>query len=526
MSFETNTLTTIQVKCPINGKELYSITDPDDATLDRVFATAKAIEPKLRAMTVQQRVEEMLKVNDWVIKNQEFILDRIIEETGKSRLDALAAEVFEVCDVIDHFKKVAPKVLADQKVHTPIVLLGKKSKIVYEPMGTVLLISPWNFPFYQGIIPGLLAFLAGNAVIWKPSEVTPLKGVVEKMVEESGFMKDAIQVVYGGKMTGSKLIDRRPAKVHFTGSVNTGRRIMEQCSKYLIPVDLELGGKDPAIVFDDISIERTVNGIMWGAFTNAGQSCTSIERLYVQDTIHDELVKELVDKTKKLKVSHDNRNYKDPEDCDVGTVTAEFQIKIIESHIQDAVEKGAKVLCGGSREPGKHHFPPTVIVDADHTMKIMTEETFGPVVAVMKFKTEEEAIRLSNDSPYGLGASVWSKDLKRAEKVAKQIITGNVSINSHMLTEANPALPFGGIKDSGFGRYKGDVGLLTFSNSKSILIDTQGSKIEPHWYPFTKTKYSMLTDLMRALFSRSKNWIKFATVGLKIDSIGGKEKIK
>jgi acyl-CoA reductase-like NAD-dependent aldehyde dehydrogenase len=207
-------------------------------------------------------------------------------------------------------------------------------------------------------------------------------------------------------------------------------------------------------------------------------------------------------------------------------VTAEFQIKIIEDHIQEAVEKGAKVLCGGSREAGTHHFPPTIVTEVTHDMKLGMVETFGPVVAVMKFKTEEEAIRLANDSPYGLSASVWSKDLVRAERVAKAIITGNVSINSHMLTEGNPALPFGGIKDSGFGRYKGDEGLYTFPNVKSILIDTQGSKIEPHWYPFTRTKYEMMTQLMNALFARSKNWIKFAMVGLKLDNIGGKEKIK
>ncbi len=520
------TLNLNPIQNPINKKKLYEMEEASSQQIEQVFKTARRMQDIVKNMPVEKRVEEILKINDYVIAHREEIITRIVEETGKSRFDALSSEIFEVCDLIDYLKKVAPKLLKDKKVHTPIVLMGKKSKVVFEPLGTVLIITPWNYPFYQMLLPSILAFLAGNTAIIKPSELTPLKGLIERVLTESGFLKDAIQVIYGGRETGKQLIDAQPDKIHFTGSVQTGKKIMAQAAQYLIPVDLELGGKDPAIVFEDVNIERTANGLLWGSFTNSGQSCTSIERVYVQESIYDELIKKLYYNISKLKVSDENRNYLEPGECDMGCMTSESQIQTVESHILDAVEKGAKVIIGGKRAPGSLHFPPTLIVDVNHTMKIVMDETFGPVLPVMKFKTEKEAVQLANDSPYGLSASVWSKDLARAERVAKNLKTGNVSINNCMLTEANPALPFGGIKNSGIGRTKGEWGLFSFVNVKAILIDKQSSIIEAQWYPHTKTKYDLLTSLIISLFSRSRNLIKFAAVGMKLDKIGSKEKIK
>lgn len=516
----------IRISNPATGEFLYEVVPADGSELAAVFQQARQAQSRIAAMPLSERIACMVKINDYIIAHQEQIIDRLVCETGKTRFDALSTELFEICDLIDYYRDAAPKILKDRAVHTPLVLMGKKSKIVFEPLGVVLIISPWNYPLYQCFTPSLLAFLAGNAVVYKPSEVTPLKGLYEEIMAGAGFPEHALQVVYGGKETGAALIEQRPDKIHFTGSVRAGRQVMAAAAQYLIPVDLELGGKDPAVVFEDVNIERTANGIVWSAFTNAGQSCTSMERCYVQDSIYPAFVEKVVSLTRQLRASHPDAKLAEPGACDVGCMTAGFQLDIIEAQLADAIARGARVLVGGQRHANTLHFPPTVVVDVTHEMKLMTEETFGAVLPIMPFKTEAEAIALANDSPYGLSASVWSKDLVRAERVARAIRTGNVSINNHMLTEGNPALPFGGVKDSGFGRYKGDWGLLTFSNVKSLILGPNNQAIETHWYPQTRSKYDLMTRLIQTYFTRPRKWLKFLPVALTLDSIGSKEKLQ
>lgn len=510
---------------PIIGKKLYTI-DDNPEKIDAYYQRATAVQPKIQAMSIKERIVEVEKINQYLLNNSDFILDCIIAETGKSRTDGFAAEVFEVGNVIATYKKLAPKLLKDKKRPTPIFLMGKKSKQFFEPLGTILVITPWNFPFYQVIVPSMLSFLAGNATVVKPSEHTPLKPLWEHFFANSGFMEDAIQIVYGAKEVGAALVQAKPDKIHFTGSVRTGKIIAKLAAEQLIPVDLELGGKDASIVFDDIDVNMTANGIMWGAFTNAGQNCTGIERLYVQEGVYDEFVKQFVDKTKKLRTSHPERDTKSPEDCDVGSMTTPFQVAIVEDHIEDALAKGAKLMCGGISEKGSMHIPPTILTNCNHDMKIASEETFGPTVAIMKFKTEEEAVRMANDSPYGLGGSVWTKDMEKGVRVARAIKTGSMCINNHMINEANPHLPFGGIKDSGIGRFKGDEGILTFCNHKSVLIDKNNDVLDPQWYPYTHSKAKLLRSLMDAWYVTPKKYIKFAIDGLTLDKIGNKEQIK
>lgn len=511
----------IEVINPKNKEKLYTIQESSEDQIKQAFKQAAEAQKKIASLTVEQRVKEVDKLAAYILKNKESIMERLIQETGKTKFDALSTEIFEVLHGINYFRKAAPKMLKPQKKHTPLMLMGKKSWVEYQPLGTVFIIAPWNYPLVQCFTPSIMAFLAGNAVIFKPSELTPLKGLYEQIIKESGFMANAIQVLYGTKITGQKIIDQRPDKVHFTGSVRGGKEIMKQAAEQLIPVELELGGKDPALVFDDVNIDKTVHGVIWGAFTNTGQSCTSIERLYVQESIYTEFVKDLVDKTNKLTTIENSPN----GHVEVGYMTSEAQIIKIEEQIKDAVSKGANILTGGKREAGSMFFPPTLIENVTHDMLLGNEETFGPVLAIMKFKNEQDAIEKANDSIYGLSASVWSKDLNRAKRVASQLITGNVSVNNHMLTEGNPALPFGGIKNSGIGRSKGVEGLHSFTNIKSLIASGQNKTIEPHWYRHTESKYNLMTSVIDAYFSNPKKWFAFLPKALKMDSFGNKNKI-
>ncbi|MBN2307399.1 MAG: aldehyde dehydrogenase family protein [Candidatus Hydrogenedentes bacterium] len=516
----------ITVHDPRTGEILYTIDEPTDEQIAQAYDSARAAYSVLRAMPVRERLNEVRKLRLYLAAHKEEIARQIARETGKSLVDALMLEIFPALDTIAYYEQNAERILADQKVKTPIFQLGKKSRIFYEPLGPVLIISPWNYPFHLSFIPFICAFVAGNSVILKPSRFTPLQGLYESIVENSGFLKDGIQVVYATRKSANKLIDAKPAKIFFTGSVGAGRHVMARAAEHLIPVELELGGKDAMIVFDDVNIERTVNGALWGGMANSGQTCTSIERIYVQDRIHDRFVAALKEKAAKLRTLASVSEETEPGDLDMGCMTAEFQIEEIERQLEHAVQAGAHVVLGGAREPGSHVFPPTIVTDVDPAMPIIAEETFGPVVTITRFKTEDEAVEHANNSPLGLAGSVWSADLDRAVRVARRVVTGNVSINGVLATQANSGLPFGGIKESGFGRYRGPFGLHAFSNIKSVVIDKQSGKNELNWYPYSREKYRLFCDLINAAFTdKPLALLRTAVAGLKLELLARKRRL-
>lgn len=478
-----------------------------------MMETARNAARTLGEAGLPARLVELHELMHRLRDRQEEVVERIMADTGKTRTDALVSEVLGTLDCLHWLVSKGPRYLEDEKASTPLALMGKKSRIWYEPLGVVLVITPWNYPFHISLTGVATALLAGNSVILKPSEHTPLKGLLEELLDGLPLLASSVQVAYGEGDMAEALIDAGPDKIVFTGSAPTGRKILRQAAEQFIPVELELGGKDAMIVFDDVDLKRTAAGALWGALTNSGQSCTSVERLYVHRSIHDDFVAHLRQELDRLVLGQG-----DDGNADLGAMTTSFQYDIVQRHLADAREKGATIH-GGQGHESERMITPALVTGVTPEMALMKEETFGPVLPVVAFDDEDEVTREANSLPYGLSASVWSRDLRRAERVARALRVGAVSINNVMLTEGNPALPFGGVGESGYGRTKGVEGLRAMCRSKAVLIDKQSGTIEANWYPYTREKYRLFTDLIRGLFSRGLSaWVRFARAGLKLES--------
>lgn len=355
------------------------------------------------------------------------------------------------------------------------------------------------------MVPMISALAAGNTVILKPSEVTPLVGkCIEDLFRKAGFPDGVVQVAHGGKEVGAAFSNGKPDYIFFTGSVRTGRIIQEVAAKDLIPTTLELGGKDPLIVFADANLERAAKGAVWAAFTNSGQVCMSAERLYVERSIYPQFLERLKKEVSTLKQGSE-------VDADIGSMTFPAQIQIVKEQLDEALSKGAILETGQPPEEWKSgmFLPLMVLTNVNHEMKIIQEESFGPILPVIPFEGEDEAIRLANDTIYGLNASVWSKDVNKARRVAAQLVSGAVVINDAIITVANHGLPFGGAKQSGIGRYHGEAGLTIFCHEKAIIEDRGWKRSEIQWYPY-KEKYPHFLKLFKSYFQTNRNWLEFA----------------
>jgi acyl-CoA reductase-like NAD-dependent aldehyde dehydrogenase len=384
------------------------------------------------------------------------------------------------------------------KTHTPL-LLGKKLIKRYRPRGVIGVIGPWNYPLTNNFGDCIPALMAGNTVVLKPSEVTPLTSLLmAEGMRAAGCPEDVFLVANGRGATGAALIEHVDF-VMFTGSVATGRKIAEAAAKTLTPFTLELGGKDPMIVLRDADLERAANTAVYWSMANGGQICQAVERVYVEEPVYDEFVSKVVEKTTALRQGAPG----EIAAVDVGAVTFENQAEIIEDHVSDALAKGAKVLTGGKRREGTgRFFEPTVLVDVDHSMKIMTEETFGPTLPIMKVRDEEEAVEKANDSRYGLNSSVFTKDIEKGERIARRIEAGSTCVNDCITNYSAQELPFGGVKESGIGVRHSAAGIQKYCNPHAILITRFAGKREPYYFPYSKRATKLLERLMVLMYGR------------------------
>lgn len=487
---------TLPVRDPGRGDVVAELPIDDAAAVAEAVARARAAQPAWAALSARKRGRLLRKARRALVRVRAEVLERLERETGKARWDVVG-ELMGVCLDLGWLVRRAPRWLRPQRVGT-WPLMGKRGLVAFRPRGVVGIISPWNAPLNLALGDAVPALLAGNTVVIKPSELAPLavRRAVEAMNE--ALPPGVLQVVIGAGDTGAALVDHVDL-VCVTGSPETGRRVMERASRRLVPVLLELGGKDPMLVLRDADLDRAARAAAWGGCMMTGQVCMSVERIYVEEPVAEKFTQKLVEQMRTLRVG---QNGPDAE-IDYGAFTSPRQVEIVERHLDDARAKGARVLLGGGRRgegPGVF-FEPTVVAGVDHSMSIMQEETFGPVVPVMTIRDAEEGIRLANDSRYGLNASVWTDDLERGVEIAQRLESGNACVNDCVISAGVPALPFGGVKQSGVGtRHGGAEGLRNFCVRQAILIEPRRRKREAAWFPYSTKRARQVEGLMGVLF--------------------------
>jgi betaine-aldehyde dehydrogenase len=488
-----------EVRNPANGSVIASVAIDGPGEVSAAAQRARAAQPAWEALGHAGRYELLGRWRDWMLANGDAITDVLERETGKVRQDA-SLEMPGLADAINYYGSNSARMLADERVpaHNPL-LKAKALKVVYRPFQLVGVIAPWNFPLLLSIGDAIPALAAGCAVLIKPSEFTPLspRELVRGWRDEVGG-PEVIHVVNGLGECGAAVVDESDY-VHFTGSVATGKQVMARAAETLTPVSLELGGKDPMIVLEDADPERAANGAAWGGLANSGQICISVERVYATEPVYDEFLARLAERVNGLRQGPD----RPPFTHEVGAMTSPAQVEVVEDHVRDAIDKGARVVTGGKRrDGGGDFFEPTVLVDVDHSMKIMREETFGPVIPVMKVRDADEAVRLANDSPYGLSASVFG-ERERAEAVARRLETGACNVNDVLVNYLAYDVPMGGWKESGIGSRWGPGGIRKFCRTESLVVSRfAAAKAEPLWFPYSRAKGRLMGAVSRFVNAR------------------------
>jgi len=492
----------IPVENPATGEIIAHVPDLSAEAVAELAVRGRAAQPGWRALGFEGRGRVLARMQKWIMDNHERVTSTLVSETGKTQEDAYFVELTYTGGALAFWIKNADRLLADESVPvSTLALKGKKLAVRYEPIGLVGVISPWNYPLVNGFGDCVPALMAGNSVILKPSRVTPLTSLLlAEGLAESGLPDGVFQVATGRGATGTALIDEVDM-IMFTGSTATGKKVMERAAQTLTPVSLELGGKDPLIVLADANLERAANAAVYYSMLNAGQTCISIERVYVEEPVYDAFVDKVATKVRELRQGPSTA----PGTVEVGAMTSPEQLDIVEDHVNDALSRGARALTGGRRReiPG-HFYEPTVLVDVDHSMKAMTQETFGPTLPIMKVADAEQAIALANDSPFGLGAAIYTGDAKRGQQLARRLQAGAVCVNDAALNYFAVEMPMGGWKASGLGTRHGAGGIRKFTKQQSLLVNRINLNKDPFMFPYRAIVSKALFRGIRLLYGRGK----------------------
>ncbi|HUE82357.1 MAG TPA: aldehyde dehydrogenase family protein [Pyrinomonadaceae bacterium] len=483
---------------PATGEEVGRAPQSTPGEVKEAVTCARLAQAAWAAMTYKERGRVILKAREIMLAERHELALLIARETGKPVAEALAMEVVPTLAAMHYFARKTRRLLQPQRINIgQYAFMGRSSTIVYKPIGVVGIISPWNFPLATPAHEVVMALMAGNSVVVKPSELTPLTALkLEEILKRAGLPQDLLKVIIGDGTTGAELIDAPVDKIMFTGSVATGKRVAEAAAKHLTPAVLELGGKDPMIVLADAHLENAARAAVWGAFSNSGQACASVERCYVDESVVGPFLELVLRETRALRQDSPTK-----EHTDIGAMSNERQLQIVEEHVKQALEQGAHALTGGKRDGRNSLFyQPTILTKVDHRMTVMKEETFGPVLPVMTFKTEAEAIKLANESPFGLTAMVWTRDIERGRRIAEKIDAGTVMVNEVLYTHGIAETPWGGVKESGYGRTHGRMGMLELVTPQHIHVNRFSFFPDIWWYRYS-THATKLFDSLAIHFT-------------------------
>jgi succinate-semialdehyde dehydrogenase/glutarate-semialdehyde dehydrogenase len=498
---------------PATGELVGTVETLTPGKVQAVVDDVAEVQPFWAQLSLDDRARYMRRAGDVLLDEMDELAGLLTREQGKPRTESYTMELLPTVDSLKWIADNGPEILADERLSMPPFLKTKRAKFSFEPIGVVGVIAPWNYPWSIPFGEVAIALMAGNGVVLKPASLTPVIGDrIRMLFEKAGFPEGLVRTVHGGGRIGDALVKSTAGKIFFTGSVEVGQKVGVACAQRMKGSVLELGGKDPQIVCADADLANAVSGAVWGGFANAGQTCSGIERVYVHRDVADTFLEGVVRETERLTVG-------DPDEytTEIGPMVSEEQARIVTELVDDALEHGAKRLTGGpvKVEGMKGHFiAPTVLTGVNHEMRIMREEIFGPVLPIMTVDSEEEAVRLANDSEFGLGASIWTKDQAKGDRMARQIQSGMVWVNDHSFSHGACQCAWGGVKNSGLGRSHSKFGFYECVNVKQLTWEPGWTR-DMWWQPYDRDLVDAIRSSARLLYGRNGERLEALREGIR-----------